>query len=134
LGNRRGIAASLTSLGSVARAQGDTGAANALLREALAVLQELGDRANIATLLEGLASLAVDRQPARAARLWSAAARLREEIGCPLSPAERPQYEQELAAARGALGDAAAFQRVWAAGQGMNLEQAIECAMGDPGS
>ncbi len=133
LGNRRGVAASLASLGNVARAQGDDDAAQALLREALAILRELEDRASITASLEELASLAGERQPARAARLWSAATRLREEIGSPLSPVERPQHEQDMAAARATLGDAA-FQRVWAAGQGLNLEQAIECALGDSDS
>lgn len=39
-----------------------------------------------------------------------------------------------MAAARAATGDPVAFERAWAVGQGVSLEQAIECAVGDSDS
>ena len=129
LGNRRGIATSLNSLGNVAQVQGDEGAAYALQSEALGIRRELGDRAGIVSSLEGLASLAGERQPIRSAHFWSAAARLREEIGYPLSPVERSRCDAQIAAIRASMGDDAAFDRAWAEGCDMTTEQAVELAL-----
>ena len=48
----------------------------------------------------------------RAALLWGAADRLPEEIAAP-PPVHRPGYEAQVASARAALGDDAAFERAW---------------------
>jgi hypothetical protein len=64
-----------------------------------------------------------------AARLWGAAARLREDIGAPLPPNERPRYDRRVAAARAALGDDTAFARAWHEGGALTLEHAIELAL-----
>ena len=45
-----------------------------------------------------------------AARLWGGAERLREELGAPLPPANRAALRRQVAAARAALGDDAAFE------------------------
>jgi hypothetical protein len=63
-------------------------------------------------------------QPARAARLWGAAAARRGALGTPLPPVEHAHYERTVAAARTALGEGA-FAAAWAAGQTLPLEQAI---------
>ena len=55
--------------------------------ESLVIRRELGDRGGIADSLEGLASVvAALGDSLRAARIWGAAERLREEIGSPLRP------------------------------------------------
>jgi hypothetical protein len=115
---------SLNNLGLVAHEQGDNAAARALLEESLTIYRELGDRHGIAWSLEGLATAALGA-PLHASRLWGAAERLREEIGAPLPPNEKSRYEQQVAAARAALADDAA----WAEGRAMTLEQAIELAL-----
>ena len=67
--------------------QGDFASARALYEESLVIRRELGDRRGIAYSLEGLAAVvAALGSPLRAARIWGAAERLREEIGSPLSP------------------------------------------------
>ena len=72
-------------------------------------------------------------QPARAARLWSAAAAQHQAIvGRPL-PADRGALRpspRPPSALRARLGDAA-FDAAWAAGQAMTLEQAVAYALED---
>jgi non-specific serine/threonine protein kinase len=68
LGDKAGIAASLTGLGSVARMRGDYTAAHSLLEEALPLRRELGDRWGIAEslfLLGGTAAFQSDHAAAR---------------------------------------------------------------------
>ena len=62
--------------------------------------------------------------PVRAARIWGAEERLREEIGLPLPSHERPEADQQIRDARAALGDDTAFDRAWQEGRAMTLEQA----------
>jgi predicted ATPase/class 3 adenylate cyclase len=129
LGDRRGIAISLEALGSVAENQGDYPAGRALNEESLAIRRELGDRRGIAYSLKGLARVVTALgTPLRAARIWGAAERLREEIGSPLPPNERSLYDPPVAAARAALGDDATFDRAWQEGRALTLEQAMQLA------
>jgi hypothetical protein len=65
----------------------------------------------------------------RAARLWGAAERLRAEIGVPLSPRLRPNYDRRVAAARSASEDDTAFERAWQEGRALTIEQAIKLAL-----
>ncbi len=131
MGDRWGIAASLNNLGNVACDQGDYPSARALHEESLAIRRELGDQRGIAQSLEGLAPVAAAlAEPHRAARIWGAAERLREEIGAPLPPNERPRYERQVATARAALGSET-FAAAWAEGRAMSMEQAIDYALAD---
>jgi len=99
------------------------------LHQGLAVSQVLSDQASIAWCLAGLGSAAaLDEEPERAARLWGAAERLRQAIGCRPAPAARATYERALAASRAQLGEEA-FAAAWAEGNAMSLEQAIEEAL-----
>ena len=52
LGNKRGIAYSLWSLGNVVHQQGDNGAAQALWEESLAIFRELDNKRGIAWSLD----------------------------------------------------------------------------------
>jgi len=129
LGDRWGIAINLAWLGTVTRYQGNYAHATALLMEGLTLCQALGDKERIAECLEGLAGLAgAQEQAERAAHLFGAAAALRDTIDAPLPPAERADYERDLATIRSQI-DAAAFADAWAAGQAMPPEQAIAEAL-----
>ena len=66
-----------------------------------------------------------------AARIWGAAERLREEIGSPVLPVDRPGYDRRVIAARAARGDDAAFDRAWREGRALTLEQAIDLALAE---
>jgi len=63
----------------------------------MALLRELGNRRGIVEALQGLANVAIaSAHPDRAARIWGAAEHLREDIGCPLPPKDRPAYTATL--------------------------------------
>ena len=127
-----GIAVSLINLAEVALEQGDYLAARALGEEGLAISREQGSRHCIALSLERLATAAAaSGRTAFSARLWGAAERLREEMGSPLAPRGQLDFERQVAAARAALGDEAAFDRAWQEGRAMTLEQAIELALAE---
>ncbi len=129
LGYTRGAAFSLRGLGLVAAAQGDYAAARSLFEESLATRRELGDKRGIPECVEGLAGVrGAQKQPEPAARLFGAAEALREAIGTPLRPNERERYDREVAAVRAAL-TKEAFERAWAAGRAMTLEEAVAYAL-----
>jgi len=117
------------SLGETTLGMGRLAEAARWLAQGLALSQTLSDQASIAWCLAGLGSTAaLGNQPERAARLWGAAERLRQAIGCRPAPAARATYERAVAAARAQL-DEATFAAAWAEGQAMTLEQAIAYAL-----
>jgi predicted ATPase/class 3 adenylate cyclase len=129
VGDRGRIALALGNLGDVAGNLGDYHAARTFHEQSLAIRREIGDRRGIAYALEGFAALAsAQEQPERAARLWGAEEALREEMGAPLSPSEREEYDRKIAEARAALGEDA-FSAAWMEGRAMTQEQAIEYAL-----
>ena len=129
MGERRAIASALHDVGNVDVELGDYPAApESCSRRAWrsgANWATDGERYSV----EGLAAVvAALGGSLRAAGIWGAAERLREEIGAPLPPNERPRYDRRVAAARAALGDDAAFDRAWQEGRALTIEQAIEIA------
>jgi DNA-binding NarL/FixJ family response regulator len=63
-------------------------------------------------------------EPDGAARLWGAAAALRDVLGAPIPPPDRPAREEVLAGVRASLGEER-FAAAWAAGRALPLAQAI---------
>jgi tetratricopeptide (TPR) repeat protein len=130
LGDRQGIASSLSNLALVTYHQGDYAAARALYEESLGSYAAVTDRWGIAWSLESLATVELATQaPERAARLWGGAQRLREEMGSPVSPTDRPRYDSQIAAARAAMGDDAAFDIAMQKGHAMTPEEAVAYAL-----
>ena len=74
----------------------------------------------MADSLEGLALVATD--PERAARLFGAAALLREATGSAPLPSDRADYQKRVAAVKAILGETA-FIEAWEAGHAMALDQ-----------
>jgi predicted ATPase/DNA-binding CsgD family transcriptional regulator len=131
MGDRQRIAQSLSALAKVVAVQGDYTSARDLYEESL-VLARVGQKLNIASGLEGLASVvAFQGEPAWAARLWGAAAALRDSMGAPIAPIERAAYEQAVAAARVDLGEKA-FATAWAEGRTLSSEQALAAQRPSP--
>jgi hypothetical protein len=129
LGDKWGIANSLSSLGDLAIDQGDYTSANGFLIESLSLNQELGDRTGTAYALEYFSGLAtVYGRPERALCLAGAAATLREAIGAPLPSADQVALERRLESARKALSDAEQAA-AWGQGCAMTMEQAIDYAL-----
>jgi predicted ATPase/class 3 adenylate cyclase/Tfp pilus assembly protein PilF len=124
-----GVADSLYSLANVAHEQGDYSTARQMFEEGIAIRRERGDQRGMVASLSGLAAMAATLGSSlRAARIWGAAERLREELGAPLPPSERLRHDRQVAAARGAIGDDAGFGLAWQEGRALTLEQAIELA------
>jgi len=125
-----GMGNSLARWGYVARDQGNIAQAATLFAEGLALIAELGDRRIIALALDGIAGLAnagEHAQAALAARLFGAAAALREAGGLPVDPACRAALERDRAATGAVLGETL-FAAGWAAGTTLPLEDAITTA------
>lgn len=129
---------SLAGLGDIARAQGDERRAAKTYAESLTLLRASDDTVLLIPLLDkvaALASLGGDpsaRQRAdvltRAAQLFGAAARLREEIGASLLPIARRENERDVARVRTALGEEA-FAAAWREGQSLSQGRAISAAL-----
>jgi len=129
LGHKQDIAWSLHRLGQVAVYRGDYGTALALHKESLALFRELGPTPDIPWGMEGLAAVVgAQGQPLQAARLFGAAAALREVSGGPRPRLDRADYDRDVAAVRAQL-DKKSFAAAWAEGHAMPLEQAIAEAL-----
>lgn len=130
LGNKRGVAFALCGLGNVARKQGEHASARLFYQEALMLRQALRDKKGVARCLEALAEVwAARKKTATAVRLLGAACVLRDAIGLPLPPLLRAEHEATLGALSAAVGKAA-FATLWASGQALAWEQAIDLAAG----
>ncbi len=132
MGIKRDIPASLHNLGHVALAAGDCSRAWEFFTESLLLHRELGNRHGVAECLAGLAGVAGRlEQHARAARLFAAAeaSATGHIITWPMWAAEIADYDRNLSEARAGL-DEQNWQRAWAEGAAMDMERAIEYALG----
>jgi predicted ATPase len=129
LGDRWGIAGTLADLGSMAREERDFSAAHSLYRESLKIFQELEHKRGIARLLECFAGAAAAQYHSeRALRLAGAAAALRQNIGAPLTPAEKAKLEANLKCTRPGLSETSSTA-AWLEGWELPVERAIEEAL-----
>ncbi len=130
LGNREWESYSLGNLANIAMQEREYRNAQSLFQRGLNMAMQAGIYEAAVEFLGALATLnARQGKPYLASSLWGAAERLREEIGSHLPSFEAGEYEQDLAAARDALADDAAFNSAWAEGRVMTLEQAIVIAL-----
>ena len=111
---------------------GDNRRAQALCEQSLAVSQRPRVLNVTAFQLHAAAALAGSQgRPARSARLWGAAASLRETIGVSLSPVELYVYGPYIDAARTNLAQAA-WEEAWAEGKAMTVEEGVGYALEAP--
>jgi tetratricopeptide (TPR) repeat protein len=131
-GDPWGSARSLTDLAYIEHERGNHAAAHAGYREALQMFTGLGHRRGIARALEGCACLAMAQgQAERALRLAASAARLRCEIGGPLSQAEQTQLDQTLVPAWESMSEKEG-KKAWEEGMAMSMEKAIQYSLAEP--
>jgi predicted ATPase/class 3 adenylate cyclase len=117
-----------SGLSVIYRRLGDMPAAIAMSREALELLEHLGDMTRAALVLDSTAALARERgRSVDAVRLASAAAHLRTTIGGAM-PSFLDDIPALMAGARADLGDAA-FEEAWSAGQTLDLDTALRDAL-----
>jgi predicted ATPase len=124
-----GIASALSDLAGLSSELGNISESRRLYGESLKQFQELGHKRSIARVLERFAaSAAAESNAVQALHLAGAAAALRQRLGAPIPPNEKPRLEKALEFARRTLGDAAGLT-AWMEGWATPVEQAIEEAL-----
>jgi predicted ATPase/DNA-binding SARP family transcriptional activator/DNA-binding CsgD family transcriptional regulator len=128
-GSRGGLTYALDILGWAALLREDHERAKDLFEENLALCKGIGDKVLGSTSLEGLACSVASRGEAqRVVRLFGAAQAMREAVGYQQPPGERELGAPYLDAARSRLTDAE-WEAVFAEGQAMSFEEAVEDAL-----
>ena len=127
-----------TCLGTQAistRLEGDDARTAELLRESVEIAGMLRDDYNVVFCATGLAGVAArEGQAERAARLFGVADALSEKTGAGVSwSVLRSLNERDLASAREML-DPEAFEKAWAEGRAMTLEEAVGYALSEAGA
>ena len=129
LGDYSLMAWSLGGLADVARLRREYNRAIEMLKQALKLYREVGNKSQPPFLLEalGLAAAALGKSQ-HAARLWGAAASWREAINEPLPPTYQRDYAASVTQARTQLGEEV-YASAWSEGHAMPPEQAIALAL-----
>jgi non-specific serine/threonine protein kinase len=131
MGDQLSVTGHQTSMAHVARQMGNYPEALALYHETLPDWQKMGHRGAVAHQLECFAFIAkAQEQGERAVKLMSAAEALRQASSSARTPQEQIEYDREFAGLRAGM-DEKTFDLLWAEGQSMNMDQAIEFAMSD---
>jgi hypothetical protein len=111
------------------RLEGHYEKAAQMYRNTIVEWKRLGHRAAVANQLECFAFLAkIQEQPERAAKLFGAAEAIREIINIPMNGMEQIEYDREVAELRAGMNETE-FNKMWAEGRSMSLEQAVEFAI-----
>jgi hypothetical protein len=101
-----------------------------LHREAVDIARRLGCKPLLSTCLDHIAAtVAAHGELQSAARIFGAAEGLREAMGYWIPFWERPDYDEDVAAARNAAADEPAFDAAWAAGREMDTDEAVRFAL-----
>lgn len=118
----------LAGLARATGALGDLEAAAEASREAIQISARIGSKLGFTNGLDPLAAVSARRGDAtRAARLFGAAAALRDSVGAAGWPHLIRWREGEISSARQALGETD-FEKAWAEGRGMSFEEAVSFA------
>jgi DNA-binding NarL/FixJ family response regulator len=130
LGFQEGIAWSLHELAILARRHNRPPRESALmLRDALLVHSQLGDRWRVASVLEEIAvSLLLRGDPQVLVELLAYAASLREQLQTPVPPVEAPARAAALARLQVRL-SRSSFASAWSDGGQLQLTQAVDHAL-----
>jgi tetratricopeptide (TPR) repeat protein len=120
----------ITGFGDVLRRNGDFEQAKIKYEEAMAICRKENIRYGYCLCLEGLGMLAIDQgQTERGTRLLGAREKLRaSEFVLDYFPFMVRERETHIAAAHEQLGEDA-FNKAWAEGKAMTMEEAIQFAM-----
>jgi predicted ATPase/class 3 adenylate cyclase/DNA-binding XRE family transcriptional regulator len=132
LGEHAGIAWSLLNLAHVTLETGDVRQATALFAESLAIRGPSGYQQGIAACLAGSASVALRLgRLEQAARLFGGVEALLASSHAVLAPADKLAYDRDVTTIRVQLANAI-FEREWAVGYTMPLQEVIAEAQREP--
>lgn len=130
MGNKRGAYSSRSDFAHILRQRGELDEPLATYRDLLPKWKDLGHRAAVAHELECIAFILVRKEePERAVHLLAAANAVREAIDSMMTTMEQEEYEKEISALRGMLGEAE-FNKEWERGRKTSIDEAIELATG----
>ncbi|MDQ3704356.1 MAG: tetratricopeptide repeat protein [Chloroflexota bacterium] len=125
LGDKWGVGMVLHNLGHVAYHRQKYGQAFDLFTQSMSIFYEMRNKRDIAYCLAALGGVyAAQRQPERAAILFSAAQALSNTISAHLDPADLIEYQRNLATARSQM-SVEGWERAWRQGQRMTLDEAV---------
>jgi predicted ATPase/class 3 adenylate cyclase len=128
LPRNRELPALLHNLGHVALGLGETEKARKLFDESLSRHLDLENKVGAAEALAGLAAVAgACGQFMWATRLFGAVEAMSESSGSPMWPAERVEWERNVAHTRAQL-DEITWHKTWQEGRAMSMEAAIQYA------
>lgn len=126
LGKKHLIAVNLEGLGHIYLSQGDPGTARPLLQESVQLWQEIGFPYGVSMSLSGLARIAAAQgQAAGAARVLGAIQAFLIQSAVRRDADDQIALDQDLAAVQSAMSPEE-FQKNFAAGQALTLEQAVQ--------
>jgi len=129
MGNKRMVYSNRSELAHALRENGVLDEAYDIYKEIIPGWKDLGHRAAVAHELECIGYILTRKEePERAVRLLSAAQAIRKMIDMPRTKMEDMEYEKELSALKGMLGEEE-FQTQWITGEGLSIETAILMAM-----
>jgi len=129
IGEKGIMASALHGLGNIAYSQEDYAIAHSFYQDSLTIERDLGARRRIIDCLARLVMLAsITGRFYCAARLSGALRCLTDAIGATTISAAQADYDRHIASLRASLGDEA-FEKYWAEGRAMSMEQAIEYAL-----
>jgi predicted ATPase/DNA-binding XRE family transcriptional regulator len=124
-----GIAWNRQSLGEIALSNGEIDASVDHLSWSATTFRDMADGMGVSWCLAALAGAhALNNHPERGAKLWGASEALREQIGCRVAPASRPNRERMVKLLREQLGEAE-FARLAAEGAKLSLDEAVAFAL-----
>ena len=128
-GDNLQVGRALRSLGYVEHREGNYRRAGQLFTESLAICHEVGSKEDMAKCLAGLGGAAGSLgQPERAARLLGTAGAVFSTMSYFRWPLDRIEYERYIAATRPQITEAE-WDKAWAEGQAMSLEDAVALAL-----
>ncbi len=128
LGDQKQAVIARTRLGIAALLGGDQPAALECFRQALMLASAIGFLPGVAEGLDGIAGCVARGAPLLAARLYAAAAALREQQGLEVALADQPRHDQAVRAARRGS-EPAAWATAWAEGRALGAQQAVVLAL-----
>ncbi len=123
LGTSLLLTETLDCLAHVLCLQGSYDRAHDTYHAALAVANSISSQVSIVSCIEGLGIVVVDKDAARAVRLWGVAATLRAQLNIPRAASREATYEARVEVARQSLG-LDGFDAPWREGTLMTLDEA----------
>jgi non-specific serine/threonine protein kinase len=128
-GDQFGEANAINSLAGVTLIEGNIDAASILCLNSLALLRKGGATESIVYCFETIAAIAIVRgQLLISAKIFGAAAAIRNNIKLALAPIDLPTYEHRIITLRDLLGEADLIA-AWEAGLTLTMDEAVELAM-----